>query len=122
VYAPRPQPVPSPVVVRLIGVLDADLVDAFVALERGLVGRDGATVFVESRDLQVLGEADLRALVRAVAAARLAGRDVRLQGRGLTWRRLMREYRCAQPASDAQLRSTAARTVILAHSGKHKRG
>src|SRR5581483_151888 len=43
VYAPRPQPVPSPVVVRLIGVLDADLVDAFVALERGLVGRDGAT-------------------------------------------------------------------------------
>ncbi len=120
-YAPRPQPVPSPVVVRLIGVLDADLVEAFVALERGLVGRDGATVLVDVRDLQVLGEAGLRQMVLAVAAARGAGRDVRLEVRGLAWRRALKQNRCAQPPVDSQLRSAAGRTVILAHSGKHKR-
>ncbi len=121
-YAPRPQPVPSPVVVRLIGILDADLVEAFVAVERGLVGRHGATVLVDVRDLQLLGEAGLRQMVLAIAAARSAGRDVRLDARGLAWRRALKENRCVQPAVDRQLRSAAGRTVILAHSGKHKRG
>ena len=36
---------------RLIGVLDADLVAAFSALERGLVGLDGGTIVVDVHDL-----------------------------------------------------------------------
>ena len=119
-YAPRPQPVPSPVVVRLIGVLDADLVDAFVALERGLVGRDGATVLVDVRDLHLLGEAGMGGMARAIASARAAGRDVRLDARGLAWRRALKQNHCVQPPPAPELRSAAARTVILAHSGKHK--
>jgi anti-anti-sigma regulatory factor len=121
VYAPVPQPQPSPVVLRLIGVLDAELVEAFVALERGLVGRRGATVLVDVRDVQLLGEAEVKGVVGAIKTARAEGRDVRLDGRGLTWRRAVKQQLSAQPLIDAQLRSSAGRTVILAHSGKHKR-
>jgi len=120
VYAPRPQPVSSPVVVRLIGILDASLVDAFVTLERGLVGRRGAVMLVDVRDLQVIGASDADALARAIAVARAAGRDVRIDARGITWRRALRKTGCAPAPIDAELRSTAARTVILAHSGKRK--
>jgi predicted transcriptional regulator len=121
VYARQTQPVPAPVVMRLIGVLDADLVAAFSALERGLVAAAGATVLVDVRDLDVLGETEMGALARAIAAARREGRDVRLDARGLHWRRVAKKNLSAQPAIDAELRSSVGRTVILAHSARRKR-
>jgi hypothetical protein len=121
VYAPQTQPVPSPVVVRLIGVLDADLVAAFGALERGLVGTRGGTIVLDVRDIQVLGEAQMHALTSVVAAARAAGRDVRLDARSLPWKRASKKELFAQPAIDRQLRSAVRRTVIVAHSTRPKR-
>ena len=120
-YAPQPQPIASPVVLRLIGVLDADMVAAFGALERGLPATAGATVLVDVRDLHVLGESDMTDLARAIAAARAAGRDVRLDARSLHWKRAAKQIISKQPAVSAQLRSEARRTVILAHSAKRKR-
>lgn len=121
VYAIQPQPSSTPVAVRLIGVLDPDLIAAFGALERGLVGAAGATVLVDVRDLDVLGESDMNDLALVVASARAEGRDVRLDARSLHWRRAAKKNISKQPVVDSQLRSTVRRTVILAHSAKRKR-
>jgi hypothetical protein len=121
VYAAQQQPISGPVVFRLIGILDADLIAAFGALESGLVGCRGATVVVDVRHLDVLGETDMNALADVVAAARRAGRDVRLDARTLPWRRVAKKGLRAQPPVDAELRSGARRTVILAHSARRKR-
>jgi anti-anti-sigma regulatory factor len=107
-----------PVVVRLIGVLDAELIAAFTTLERGLAG---ATVLVDVRSLNLLGESEMDALAGAVASARRDGRDVRLDARGLQWKRIVKKMISGQPAVDVQLRSSIRRTAILAHSARHKR-
>ena len=120
-YAPQPQPIAPPVVFRLIGVLDADLIAAFGTLERGLASAAGATVLVDVRDVHVLGESEMTDLARTVAAARAEGRDVRLDARSLHWKRAAKQNISKQPAVSAQLRSEARRTVILAHSAKRKR-
>jgi anti-anti-sigma regulatory factor len=106
---------------RLIGVLDADLVAAFTTLERGLVGIDGGTVLVDVRDLSVVSETEMHALAGAVATARREGRDVRLDARGLHWKRTAKKNLSTQPSVDAQLRSSVRRTVIVAHSVRKKR-
>jgi anti-anti-sigma regulatory factor len=121
VYAPQIQPAAASVVLRLIGVLDGDLVTAFQNLERGLAAAAGATVLVDVRDLQTLGESDMKALASAIRAARDGGRDVRLDARSLPWRRLVKTTLPGQPAVDAELRQAVRRTVILAHSTKRKR-
>jgi anti-anti-sigma regulatory factor len=121
VYAPQAQPVPAPVAIRLIGVLDSDLVEAFTVLERGLVAFEHATVIVDVRDVQLLGETEMHALAGAVRRARTEGRDVRLDARNLAWRRLSKKEFSAVPPVDAKLRSGVRRTVILAHSGKRRR-
>jgi anti-anti-sigma regulatory factor len=106
---------------RLIGVLDADLVKAFEVLERGLAAASGATVLVDVRDLQTLGEGEMKALVGAIRAARDGGRDVRLDARSLPWRRLAKSSLAGQPVVDLAVRKAVRRTVILAHSAKRKR-
>jgi hypothetical protein len=118
VYAPQAQPAPAPVSLRLIGVLDADLVAAFAAAVRDL---RGATVLVDVRDVGPLGEADMRAVTGTIAAARAAGRDVRLDARSLPWRRAAKRELAAQPAIDPALHERVRRTVILAHSTKRER-
>ena len=119
-YAPQPEPVPAPVVVRLIGVLDADLVAAFAALESSYA-RAGATVLVDVRDADVLREAEMDELAGAVGAARRQGRDVRLDARSVHWRRAAKKNISGQPAVDAKLRSAARRMVIVAHSHGNRR-
>jgi hypothetical protein len=119
VYAPQVQPAVAPISVRLIGVLDADLVAAFAAAMRTWVG---ATVLVDVRDVGPLGEADMRALTGAIAAARAAGSDVRLDAHSLPWRRAAKRELAAQPPIDAGLRQRVRRTIILAHSVRRKRG
>ena len=119
-YAPQPQAIPAPVAMRLIGVLDEDLVEAFAAQERALVGYEAATIIVDVRDLHVLGEAEMRALAGAVRRARAEGRDVRLDARSLPWRRIAKKECSPTPPVDANLRSAVRRTVILAHSGKRR--
>ena len=120
-YAPRTQAVPAPVALRLIGVLDADLVTAFSALVRGMVGFENATVIVNVRDLELFGEADLAAFVTAVRRARCEGRDVRLDTRSLAWRRIAKSELPGMPAVDGELGSDIRRTVILAHSARKRR-
>ena len=117
-YAPQVQPALAPVSLRLIGVLDADLVATFVAAARGL---SGATVLVDVRDVGPLGEAEMRGLLGAIAAARAAGRDVRLDACSLPWRRALKRELSAQPPIDAALRGSVRRTAIVAHSAKRKR-
>jgi anti-anti-sigma regulatory factor len=121
VYAPQIQPAAASVVLRLIGVLDADLVKSFEVLERGLAAAAGATVLVDVRDLQTLGETEMKSLVVAIRAARERGRDVRLDARSLPWRRLVKSSLPGQPAVDPITRKAVRRTVILAHSAKRKR-
>jgi hypothetical protein len=121
VYAPQIEFVSAPVVVRLIGVLDADLVAAFGILERGLAAAAGRTVLIDVRDLHLVGETEMDALAGVVAGARQQGRDVRLDARGLHWKRVAKKNLSGQPGVDAKLRSGARRTVILAHSVRTKR-
>jgi anti-anti-sigma regulatory factor len=121
VYAPQTQAVPAPVALRLIGVLDTDLVTAFSALVRGMVGFENATVIVDLRDLELFGETDLAAFVAAVRRARCEGRDVRLDTRSLNWRRIVKSELPGVPAVDAELGSDIRRTVILAHSVRKRR-
>jgi hypothetical protein len=102
----------------LIGVLDAELIAAFGTLERGFAG---ATVLVDVRSLQLLGESEMDALGALVADARRDGRDVRLDARSLPWKRVVKKTISAQPTVDPQLRSSIRRTAILAHSARHKR-
>lgn len=118
-YAPQIEPVPGPLVLRLIGALDADLVLAFDQIERGL--RDAGTVLVDVRDLQLFGEGEMDELVLAIAKARSSGRDVRLDARTLPWKRAAKKNLFKQPGIDAEFRSKARRTVILAHSPLRKR-
>ena len=120
-YAPRTQPVPVTVALRLIGVLDADLVTAFTALIRGMVGFENATVVVDVRDLELFGETDLAAFVAAVLRARCEGRDVRLDTRNLAWRRIAKHELPGMPAVDPHFASDVRRTVILAHSARKRR-
>jgi len=105
VYAPRTQPVPVTVALRLIGVLDTDLVTAFTALVRGMVGFENATVVVDVRDLELFGETDLAAFVAAVRRARCEGRDVRLDTRSLAWRRIVKNELPGMPAVEPELGS-----------------
>ena len=118
-YAPQIEPISGPLVVRLIGALDADLVVAFDTIERGL--DDGSTVLVDVRDLELLGEHEMDELVRSIAQARSSGRDVRLDARTLPWKRAAKKNLFKQPGVDAKLRSRARRTIILAHSPLRKR-
>jgi anti-anti-sigma regulatory factor len=120
VYAPRSQPIPAVVALRLIGVLDGDLVTAFSALVRGMVGFENATVIVDVRDLELFGENDLVAFAAAVRQARGDGRDVRLDARSLAWRRIAKRELPAMPAVDAHIGSDVRRTVILAHSARKR--
>jgi len=103
---------------RLIGLLDADLLAAFATLERGLVGGAGATILVDVRDLQTLGNEEMTALLEAIRSARAQGRDVRLDARSLPWRNLMKKNLGMQPSVTPELRSDIRRTVIIAHSGR----
>jgi anti-anti-sigma regulatory factor len=121
VYAPRSQPVPAFVALRLIGVLDTDLVAAFTTLVRGMVGFENATVIVNVRDLELFGEGDLAAFVAAVRRARAEGRDVRIDAHGLAWRRIAKHELPTMPAVDCRHRSDIRRTVILAHSPRKRR-
>jgi anti-anti-sigma regulatory factor len=121
VYAPRTQPVSATVALRLIGVLDADLVTAFTALVRGMVGFENATVIVDVRDLELFSETDLAAFVAAVRRARCDGRDVRLDARSLPWRRIVKNELPAMPAVEPDDRCDIHRTVILAHSVRKRR-
>lgn len=119
-YAPRSQPIPAVVALRLIGVLDGDLVTAFSALVRGMVGFENATVIVDVRDLELFGETDLAAFAAAVRRVRADGRDVRLDARSLAWRRIAKRDLPGVPAVDANLSSDVRRTVILAHSARKR--
>jgi anti-anti-sigma regulatory factor len=119
VYAPRSQPIPAVVALRLIGVLDADLVTAFSALVRGMVGFENATVMVDVRDLELFGETDLLAFATAVRRARADGRDVRLDARSLAWRRIAKRELPGIPAVDTHV-ADIRRTVILAHSARKR--
>jgi len=121
VYAPRTQPVFAAVVLRLIGVLDTELVEAFTALVRGLVGFENATIIVDLRDLDLFGEGDLAAFVAAIRRARCEGRDVRLDARRLPWRRIAKQELSTMPPVTAELVSDVHRTVILAHSARKRR-
>jgi hypothetical protein len=114
-------PVAAPVSLRLIGMLDGELVAAFEALERGLEDLDGSTVIVDVRDLELAGERAMVQLTAAIAEARRRGRDVRLDARGLTWRRIAKKHLSTQPPVDAKLRSGTRRTVIMAHSERRPR-
>lgn len=116
-YAPQPLPVPAPVALRLIGLLDADLVTSFAQLGDDLTQPAGGTVLVDVRDLHVAAEQDMEALVGAIRAARTGGRDLRLDAKSLPWRRLLKAQLSGQPVVDAGLRASVRRTVILAHSG-----
>lgn len=118
-YAPALDPVPAPVVLRLIGVLDAALIASFGALVAE-VGTPGRPVIVDVRDLTLVGEKDVTGLGRAIAAARVEGRDVRLDAPTLAWRRAMRTLLAAQPPIEEAQRSAVRRTVILAHTTKRK--
>ncbi|HYZ16550.1 MAG TPA: hypothetical protein VE591_09125 [Candidatus Acidoferrum sp.] len=120
-YAPQYEPVQPPITLRLIGVLDGDLIDAFKNVERGLVAAKNATVIVDVRDLAMLGDRDVVRLTGAIAQARLEGRDVRLDPRTLAWRRVVKRDLGTQPAVDPGVRGAVRRTVIIAHSGKQKR-
>ena len=114
-YAPQLEPRPAPIMLRLIGLLDTTLLDALRVIERGLVGRDGATVIVDVRSLDVRSDESMSALAAIVAEARARGRDVRLDARGLHWKRAAKQI-VTQPPIDADLRGGVRRTVILAHS------
>jgi hypothetical protein len=120
VYAPQTLAGPAPVALRLIGLLDASLLDAFVLSERGFAA-EGGTVLVDVRDLQVKGDEEMSRLVELVRSARAQGRDVRLDARSLPWRNLLKKNLSMQPAITAEVRSDVRRTVIIAHSGKHGR-
>jgi anti-anti-sigma regulatory factor len=122
VYAPQVTAFPAPVSLRLIGVLDGDLLEAFRAIESRLVGIGGAAVIVDVRDLEVLGEHGMTLVASAVREARARGRDVRLDAHGLAWRRVAKKNISGQPAVDAELRSAVRRTVIIARSPKRPRG
>lgn len=115
-YAPQTLAVPAPIALRLIGLLDADLLAAFSNLERGLAGVDRATVLVDVRDVQTLGDEEMTALVDAIRTARAQGRDIRLDARSLPWRTLLKKNQGLQPPVTAELRSDIRRTVIIAHS------
>jgi anti-anti-sigma regulatory factor len=121
VYATQTLVAPAPVALRLIGILDAELVASFDVLQRGLAGLDGRTLLVDVRDVQVLGDEEVSRLVEVIRSARAQGRDVRLDARSLPWRTLMKKNLSTQPPISAEIRSDVRRTVIVAHSGKHKR-
>ena len=117
-YASQTLAAPAPIALRLIGLLDGELLAAFAALERGLVGVQGGLVLVDVRDLQTLGDDAMRALLETISSARAQGRDVRLDARSLPWRNLMKKHLRMQPPVTPELRSDIRRTVIIAHSGR----
>jgi anti-anti-sigma regulatory factor len=121
VYATQTLVAPAPVALRLIGILDAELVASFDVLQRGLAELDGRTLLVDVRDVQVLGDEEVSRLVEVIRSARAQGRDVRLDARSLPWRTVMKKNLSTQPPISAEIRSDVRRTVIVAHSGKHKR-
>jgi anti-anti-sigma regulatory factor len=121
VYATETLVAPAPVALRLIGILDAELVASFDVLQRGLAELDGRTLLVDVRDVQVLGDEEVSRLVEVIRSARAQGRDVRLDARSLPWRTVMKKNLSTQPPISAEIRSDVRRTVIVAHSGKHKR-
>jgi anti-anti-sigma regulatory factor len=121
-YAAQLATPPAPIVLRLIGVLDDDLLSAVRIVERSLVGVGGGTVIVDVRALDVLGEAGMERLASLVGEARARGRDVRLDARGLQWRRAAKKAIGSQPPVDALLRAGARRTVIVAHSTLRSHG
>jgi len=120
VYATPNSPLPACVKLRLIGVLDPDLLVAFRSAERE-VGRAGRViVLVDVCDLTVRNEADVAAIVEVIRRARAENRDVRLDRRTPAWRHAAVKHLSTVPVADEQLRSSVRRTIILAHSGATK--
>ncbi len=120
-YATQTLAVPAPIAVRLIGILDAELIASFDVHQRTLAGLEGHTLLVDVRDVQVIGDDDVSRLVEMIRSARAQGRDVRLDARSLPWRTQVKKNLSTQPPISAEFRSDVRRTVIIAHSGKHKR-
>ena len=118
-YAVRHEPALDPVVVRLVGVLDDDLVLETGRTLRALGGP--RTALVDVRDLTLVGEAEMLALAQTIAAARAAGLDARLDGGLLPWRNVARRVLSRQRPVDEPLRRVVRRTVIIAHSGRRRR-
>lgn len=113
--------VPACTAVRLIGALDADLVAAFVRVERQLGRLARGIVLVDLRDVTVEAEREVRGFVDLIRRARAEGRDVRLEGYGVAWRAAVKQHFSRVPPVDAQLRSAIRRTIILAHSHNAER-
>ena len=120
-YAPQLAPFPAPVVIRLIGVLDSDLIAAFATVERSVASAGGGTVVVDVRDLSPLGERDLSALLRTVGDARSEGRDLRLDAPAFGWRQAIRRELGSVPMADQAVKAAVRRTIVVAHSGKQRR-
>lgn len=120
-YAAQSSPFPPCTAVRLIGTLDAELVAAFVGVERQLGRLARGIVVVDLRDVTLEAERDVTRFVDVIRRARAEGRDVRIEGYGGAWLAAVKQHFSRVPPVDAQLRSAIRRTIILAHSRNAER-
>ena len=111
----------TPVAVRLIGMLDRDLVDslseAFAALAVG--GR--RTLIVVVRDLVLLRDEHLERFLGMLDAWSAAGHRILVDG-SAAWRKVVRGLGARFEASTPALGRSARRQVIICHSLEKRRG
>jgi len=105
----------SPIAVRLIGVLDRTLIEAFTESCAGLMVVGRRTLVVSVRDVLAMRDDSLRRFIATLGAYRAAGHEVRIEGNP-TWAKLFREAGVSFPgAAEGDERATR-RQIIIAHS------
>jgi hypothetical protein len=110
-----------PVAVRLIGVLDRVVIDAFGDVCDELIASGRRTLIVSVRDLQASRDVHLSAFCARLEACSAAGFDVRIAGTPI-WTKLLQERNLRYRAADPDVQRSARRQTIIAHTAPKRAG
>jgi len=112
---------PTPVTIRLIGILDRALLESFADAFAGLTAPGSRTLIVLVRDLIVMHEDNLNRFLATLERFRAAGNDVCIETTP-AWRRILRG-RAEQFAASTPLQGRSARRqLIICHSVDKRAG
>jgi hypothetical protein len=111
----------TPIAVRLIGVLDRTLIEAFSESCAGLMVVGRRTLIVSIRDVLAMRDDSLRRFIATLDAYRVAGHDVRVDGNA-TWTKLFREASTSFPGPAGGDDRATRRQIIIAHSLVNAKG
>jgi anti-anti-sigma regulatory factor len=112
---------PTPVTIRLIGILDRALLESFADAFSGLTAPGQRTLIVLVRDLSVMNDDSLDRFLATLERFRAAGNTICIDTTP-AWRKIMRGRAKQFEASTPMQGRSARRQLIICHSVDKRTG